>query len=310
MQSTTRPGTRGEAVKEADSNRQSRDVGWLGRESVLGPASGSGAIRRVAVRGDSHAGSNAAKDSCSGRFQWQKGPHMKRLSGITIGWLVMFAVAIVVTVAEPALAVVRYVKADAAGANNDENRRHVVTDSGTDATALLDGITITSGNADRDSSRAGGDIYNNSGNPTLTKCALGGNPAAYVGGGIYNEGLNNPMLINCALDGHTGPACFVGVSPPETKALTGSQDMTAKLRDGDGGAGFDGDVDLTDFLSFQAFFNGPSRPARYSSRGSLICRRERYLLSVVRTGDFPERRRRPPCPALTNVAIPETRSSR
>jgi hypothetical protein len=78
------------------------------------------------------------------------------------------------------------------------NSCHVVTGSGTDETAVLDGFTITGGNADcwyEDD--VGGGIYNDSGSPTISNCTFAGNTAFIAGGGMYNiEG--SPTLTNCA----------------------------------------------------------------------------------------------------------------
>ena len=79
-----------------------------------------------------------------------------------------------------------------------ENSYHVVTGSGTDANAVLDGFTITAGNANEDypsPHRDGAGMYNESGSPTVTNCIFRGNSAGW-GGGMYN-GLSNPTLTNC-----------------------------------------------------------------------------------------------------------------
>jgi parallel beta-helix repeat protein len=65
--------------------------------------------------------------------------------------------------------------------NRDENCYHVVTAIGTDETAVLDGFTITGGNANGD----GGGIYIMLGNPTIIRCTLRANAAIGDGGGIY-----------------------------------------------------------------------------------------------------------------------------
>ncbi|MHC4691843.1 MAG: right-handed parallel beta-helix repeat-containing protein, partial [Planctomycetota bacterium] len=79
-----------------------------------------------------------------------------------------------------------------------ENSYHVVTGSGTDSTAVLDGFTITAGNAK--GSGYGGGIYCHSGIPTLTNCTFTRNSAKFFGGGIYYHGSSNPTLINCTFN--------------------------------------------------------------------------------------------------------------
>jgi len=88
--------------------------------------------------------------------------------------------------------------------NNGENSLHVVTGSGTDATAVLDGFTITAGNANQDYPSPyanGGGMYNYTGSPTLTNCTFSENSARYDGGGIYNRG-SSPTLTNCIITGN------------------------------------------------------------------------------------------------------------
>ncbi|MHC4574768.1 MAG: right-handed parallel beta-helix repeat-containing protein, partial [Planctomycetota bacterium] len=89
------------------------------------------------------------------------------------------------------------------GGNAGDNSYHVVTGSGTDATAVLDGFVITAGYADgiaRDS--YGGGMYNDEGSPTIANCTFRENSAARRGGAIYNK-RNNPALSNCILTGNT-----------------------------------------------------------------------------------------------------------
>ena len=72
-------------------------------------------------------------------------------------------------------------------ANNNENTFHVVTGSGIDTTAVLDGFTITGGNANGSSSNAkGGGMYmfDNS-SPMVLNCTFNNNYAYNTGGGIH-----------------------------------------------------------------------------------------------------------------------------
>jgi hypothetical protein len=80
-----------------------------------------------------------------------------------------------------------------AAGDNSDNSYHVVTGSGVDATAILDGFTITGGNANGGSyADFGGGMYNNAGSPTLTDITFSANSAAY-GGGLFNH-TSNPAL--------------------------------------------------------------------------------------------------------------------
>lgn len=85
-------------------------------------------------------------------------------------------------------------------ANRGDNVYHVVSAySWTDATAVLDGFTISGGNA-----RAaifGGGIYNKGGNPTFAKLQVSDNSAGQ-GGGMYTVG-GNPALSHVTFAGNT-----------------------------------------------------------------------------------------------------------
>jgi hypothetical protein len=84
--------------------------------------------------------------------------------------------------------------------NKGENCFHVVTGSGTDATALLDGFEIWYGHANRQADPWGAGMYNDHGSPTVKNCGFGSNHAlaeqGSMGGGMYNYG-SSPTLINC-----------------------------------------------------------------------------------------------------------------
>ncbi len=90
-----------------------------------------------------------------------------------------------------------------AGDKND-NSYHVVVGSGTDGTALLDGFTITCGNAIKGSwsTYAGGGIYDVAGCPTIRDCTFSENTAS-SGGGMYNASSSKPKLVNCTFSGNS-----------------------------------------------------------------------------------------------------------
>lgn len=85
------------------------------------------------------------------------------------------------------------------------NSRHVVTASGTDATAVLDGFTITAGSAEAPSSSlpsdplGGGGLYNDGGSPTVSQCVFRGNFAIVCGGAVYNRD-GSPIFSRCTFD--------------------------------------------------------------------------------------------------------------
>ncbi len=86
-----------------------------------------------------------------------------------------------------------------------DNSYHIVTGTGCDETAVLDGFTITAGNANGffpDPTSRGGGMYNNQGSPTLTNCTFRNNSAENDGGGMYNR-LSSTVLTNCSFIGNS-----------------------------------------------------------------------------------------------------------
>jgi hypothetical protein len=76
------------------------------------------------------------------------------------------------------------------------NAYHVVTGSGTDSTAVLDGFIITAGQAGSEGypDCYGGGMINIAGSPTLRYLRFQGNYAAKLGGGMYNGDSSQPAL--------------------------------------------------------------------------------------------------------------------
>jgi hypothetical protein len=87
--------------------------------------------------------------------------------------------------------------------SKDDNTYHVVSGSGTDATAVLDGVTITLGQADdptwptEDAKGAG--MYVQGGSPTIRNCLFRANDARYLGGGLYVR-TGSPQVLGCTFD--------------------------------------------------------------------------------------------------------------
>ena len=122
----------------------------------------------------------------------------------------------------------------------NDNCYHVVTSRACDLSTVLEGFTITGGNASGDGSglpynhtyygggmycesssptvtnctfkvnstssiggfNGGGGMYNNGSNPTVTDCNFSGN-SARRGGGMYNHNNSNPTVTNCTFEYNT-----------------------------------------------------------------------------------------------------------
>jgi parallel beta-helix repeat protein len=87
--------------------------------------------------------------------------------------------------------------------NRGDNSRNVVSGSNTDATAVLDGFTITGGDIWVIAYRIGGAPIGGagmlvfSGSPTLIDCTFTGNATQNSGGGLLLYDNSNPTLLNC-----------------------------------------------------------------------------------------------------------------
>ena len=120
-------------------------------------------------------------------------------------------------------------------ANNGENAHHVVTGSGCDGTAILDGFTLTGGNANRNYPRnCGGGMFNVSGSPTVANCRFEAN-VAYDGAGMHNRDYSSPSVTDCDFVGNVaGQGGAISnlnrSSPPVTNCLF--EDNLARCWDG------------------------------------------------------------------------------
>ena len=80
--------------------------------------------------------------------------------------------------------------------SNTDNSYHVVIGGGTDASAVLDGFTISGGNANGGSTNNyGGGMYNDTSSPTLTNVIFSNN-IADTGGGMSNWFSSSPTMTN------------------------------------------------------------------------------------------------------------------
>ena len=152
-------------------------------------------------------------------------------------------------------------------ANNGDNSFHVVTGSGRNSSAVLDGFTITGGNA---GSGNGGGLLNSGGSPTLLNCWLVANHAD-KGGAIYNTNGSDPTLINCYLQGNSaaddGGAIynFNFCSPVFTNCV-----LQGNAAGGDGGAIYNANASRPEFTNCSVQGNSASNQggAVFNSNGS------------------------------------------
>jgi predicted outer membrane repeat protein len=80
--------------------------------------------------------------------------------------------------------------------------RVVTSSSGITETAVLDGFTLTGGNAKGTSYDRGGGMFNYGGSPTLINITFSGNLATTYGGGMFNYG-GSPTLTNVTFSGNS-----------------------------------------------------------------------------------------------------------
>jgi hypothetical protein len=103
------------------------------------------------------------------------------------------------------------------GTPNDvsDNCYHVILNNGNglDATAVLDGFTVTGGNANvgSDFDRSGGGMSNNYSSPSVSNCVFKGNTVNRFGGGMSNSN-SSPTLTNCIFSGNVSASSGGGLA--------------------------------------------------------------------------------------------------
>ena len=89
---------------------------------------------------------------------------------------------------------------------DNENSYHVVVGNGTNSTAIIDGFSITGGNASNDGvlldTRYGGGIYIENGSPIIRNCLIRKNRTELDGGGLFCYNSSYPVLLNCIFQGN------------------------------------------------------------------------------------------------------------
>jgi hypothetical protein len=122
--------------------------------------------------------------------------------------------------------------------NIRDNSYHVVTAGGTQWTTVLDGFTITGGNADGPFPYDhGGGIYNIEGSPTLIDCTIIGNSTTENGGGMYNSLYSNPALINCTFSGNIADLAGGGMFNDKSNPMLTDCTFSENMGGGGGGGG-------------------------------------------------------------------------
>jgi len=89
--------------------------------------------------------------------------------------------------------------------NYEENSWHVVTGSGTDETALIEGFTITAGYASgpqypESYDACGAGMFNDVGSPTVRDCTFAWNRSLDGGAGLLNLFYSSPKVTDCLFD--------------------------------------------------------------------------------------------------------------
>ena len=119
---------------------------------------------------------------------------------------------------------------DAEG-DRSSNAYHVVSFHSVNENTVLDGFTITGGNADGDDEASnGGGIFNdfsNGGSPNIGNCIISGNSAANGGGGMYNkaysegDSFGSLTLTNCVISGNSAGSMGGGIYGHSKFTLSG-----------------------------------------------------------------------------------------
>ncbi|WP_269523401.1 right-handed parallel beta-helix repeat-containing protein [Coraliomargarita parva] len=122
-------------------------------------------------------------------------------------------------------------------ANNGDNAYHVVSaDSTVTSSAILDGFTVTAGNANStDVNATGAGVFLYQGSPTLSNCRIQGNQAVDFGGGIYLYASTAAAITNSDFRGNQagyGGAVFTEIDANSTFTNCVFQ---GNLADNDGG---------------------------------------------------------------------------
>ncbi|MHC4556995.1 MAG: hypothetical protein ACYS80_06790 [Planctomycetota bacterium] len=137
----------------------------------------------------------------------------------------------------------------------NENSYHVVTSSGTNKTAVLEGFTIIGSNANGGYPHSyGGGMYNVGSRTTVLNCTFINNSAKNKGGGMHNT-LSSPTLANCTFRCNLASGLGGGLSSSDDShpKLSNCTFITNITLSGSGGGVFNSRGSLTlDNCSFMS----------------------------------------------------------
>ncbi len=115
-----------------------------------------------------------------------------------------------------------------------DNIYHVVTGSGADETAILDGFTITGGCATDPCGLHidGGGMFTSDGSPTVINCTFRENHAANSGGGMYNRN-STTILRNCVFIANSADCAGGGLHNTAGTVIAANCTFVANVVSGD-----------------------------------------------------------------------------
>ena len=88
--------------------------------------------------------------------------------------------------------------------DNSDNTNYIIRNNNVDNTAIIDGFTITKGNANSGSGsvQLGGAINNTNSSPKIKNCKFIENSAGFHGGAVHNAS-SSPLFVNCLFFSNT-----------------------------------------------------------------------------------------------------------
>ena len=121
--------------------------------------------------------------------------------------------------------------------NKSDNSAIIVIGSGTDASAVIDGFTIS--NATQDGS-LGAAMFNQSGSPTISNCTFSGNTNTASGGGMYNYLNSSPNITNCLFNDNSASAGGGMINFQNSAPTLTNCSFSENISSGGGGAIYNG----------------------------------------------------------------------